>query len=409
MLLSDCETAKTTTTIQKTLTNANKISTTSIIESINQCKSLVSFIESNNDTIFNQYSMDMNDYNIKDIILQYNNDIDSILLDSIYKFNNKNQSSSSSKVKAKHYRFDMKTELSKLSFGVFEEYIKSAIHLQVLPRSNLKLVYKHTYIFSTHQENGATLFDISNNTTEPTEIFQLKTPLFDFNSAYVVQAGDIIYSTNRSRQLFTFSLITHEMNIITHRDLENLDIYYSSLCYDGEKHIHLICSNRSIYQLNIATQQIKQCYHKPQKRKIHYDTDEDDDPIPLLSFWYKGLLYCFSASNIMLIYNPTSKKMQEYNMCEHELNCNSICTDGNGNVFIQTSKSTFHQFNLDSKQMVNLNSDGLSNHCYSSVYHKHSRDHSYVYMLCGDAYGNLRYSIENDQWENVDNKKIKNN
>ncbi|EFA77502.1 hypothetical protein PPL_12104 [Heterostelium album PN500] len=69
---------------ETTLDTADSYSTKALIESINTNESLISFIQSNNDTVFNQQNISY--INIKDVFKQYS-DVDSMILDSIYKLN----------------------------------------------------------------------------------------------------------------------------------------------------------------------------------------------------------------------------------------------------------------------------------------------------------------------------------
>ncbi|EFA82496.1 hypothetical protein PPL_04921 [Heterostelium album PN500] len=390
-----------------------RYSTRSIIESINQCSTLISFIQSNSDTIFNQYTLDINHdnhYDLKDILSQqYNNDTDSMLLDSIYKINNNINNSTKSIINFKQqsisdYYFKSLSK-DKLENDLYK-FFKSSIDLHTLPFEQPQLIFnnkinntKHTYIFSTHSDNGATLFDITNNSTEPSVIHKIKHSHFDFQDSPVIQVGDTIYSFNIEKRIyFTYSITTKQMKI-SEMDYDH-DISNITLSYDGKDHIYLMCVNKYIIGFNIHTLMFQNFFIGYLTNNLHWEDYDEGVFIPsILSFWYKSKLYTFSESdNYMSIYDPTKDEIEDIDMpSEMEYYC--ACTDGNGNVYFYTNNKTFHRFNVDTLKMVDLK----SNHQFpnSLLYHKFSDEQSYIYVLRGNQYNkeNQRYSIENDQWE----------
>ncbi|EFA82493.1 hypothetical protein PPL_04918 [Heterostelium album PN500] len=344
-----------------------RYSTRSIIESINQCSTLISFIQSNSDTIFNQYTLDINHdnhYDIKDILSQqYNNDTDSMLLDSIYKINNNINNTTKSIIKQQSFNdyYFRESSYSLKGQQKLENLFKSSVDLFTLPFEQPQLIIndkqntKHTYIFSTHSDNGATLY------------------------CPVIQVGDTIYSFNiRENNYFTYSITTKQMKI---RDIDYDDeIINCTLSYDGKDHIYLMDN-----------------YYGDDEEE---DDDNDSPFLPsTISFWYKSKLYTFSDFNIyMSIYDPTKDEIEDIDMpSEMEYYC--ACTDGNGNVYFYTNNKTFHRFNVDTLKMVDLKSNQQFPN--SLLYHKFSDEQSYIYVLRGNQYNkeNQRYSIENDQWE----------
>ncbi|EFA82449.1 hypothetical protein PPL_04874 [Heterostelium album PN500] len=138
---------------------ASLYSTTTIMESIRSNSSLQSFINHNNQTLFNEY-LDL--FNIEELLKQHSNDSTSLLLDIIHKYNNQfnksttitdnnNLTLSSYKLSIKQPDFNQLNSIIEQSIKL--DNIESTESINTTTNNNDN---KQSYIFITHQLKGST-------------------------------------------------------------------------------------------------------------------------------------------------------------------------------------------------------------------------------------------------------------
>ncbi|EFA79631.1 exportin 1 [Heterostelium album PN500] len=339
----------------------------SIMESIDTNQTLSSFIKSNNETIF-YCNPNNNNYNIQDILLNYDNNIDSMILDLIYKYNNQFKSSSSiiTIIPNNNNNYNIKTK-----------HINLVVNYQS----------KHTYMLSTHHE-GVSLIDLSNYNI--TDLGTIK----DYNpygsQSFAIGGNIYMFGGYDNLNKYCIYSIKHQ----TYQVYQDESLFYYTCqpqaCYDGQDHIYLIVSHQDVCRFNIRTSKFE---------LFHSDLPIHDPGI--ITVYDKEYLYIIPRDEFEMtifdIKNKTIEKWQSDQKCKWM----SACTDGNGNIYLHSTDRRFVRLNIQTKEITNLkNSEIDSGVELPMLYHKESEEDSYIYIIGGDD-GSGRYSIQKDQWESI--------
>ncbi|EFA83122.1 hypothetical protein PPL_03912 [Heterostelium album PN500] len=363
-----------------------------IMASILSCSTLSSFIQSNNNTLFCQYT-ENNNFDMRDLLAQYNNNIDSYTLDTIYKYNSqfKTSGDSLSNGNQDHYELEInKFDTNKLNELLTQSIKMSTVSLPPVIHTDNVLPTKYPFIFTTHTSKGATLIDINNKIID-----EIQSKKYDFNGTYnsMVKVGDIIYifgGFKNKTKYFRYSTLNGSIEVC---DMDGIEGgRWISVCYDGIDHIYMI--NRDVHsrldRYNIKTEKFE---------KI--DTFGVGG-VQILSLFYKGLIYSFSsAANTINIYDVGKHNLQELKIDKLFNATIAACTDGNGNVYLHSKDNLFIRFNIETNDTIELQPLGYFEQALSMTYQKISSSESYIYLLGGVRYNNHRYSIKNNQWENI--------
>ncbi|EFA77611.1 hypothetical protein PPL_12217 [Heterostelium album PN500] len=386
------------TVIEDTTTQYS--TTTTIMKSITSSSSLQSFILDNNQTLFND---NHDPFNIDELKNQHNND-SSLLLDIIYKYNNKfnktdNNNNNTSSIQSSLYELSIKQP----DFNQLDSIIKQSIKLdKIEPSENNEINTttttnndhnKQSYIFTTHRSQGVTLINTTNNNS----IEQIKLD-FDIWCTYqsIVSIGEYIYIfggyTNPNKWM-KFSIKSKSIEHIG--NIEGIYADYNiSVCYDGKDHIYLVngynIKNR-IDRFNIKTMQFERYHRLP---------DEYGQQVSTMIF--KGSLYSVTYNgNKMIQFDLTNRTIENHQI---DITAYSACHDNNGNFFIcDVINKRFIKYNVETKQTVNLKftpTEHPKGYAYL-MYHRESSTSSFIYSFAGASFGNFKYSIEDNQSEPI--------
>ncbi|EFA79629.1 hypothetical protein PPL_07488 [Heterostelium album PN500] len=325
----------------------------SIMESIDTNQTLSSFIKSNNETIFYctlSYNININsansNYSIQDILLNYDNNTDSMILDLIYNYNNQFKSFSSlstttiiNNINNKYYHLI----IDKFDFTKLHKLLKQSIRFDLYPYDSQSItIGENIYIFGS----------------------------------YFIEAKCCVYS------------IRHQTyHVHTIKDIDDVFSAIDKACYDGQDHIYLILG-RSIYRFNIRTLQCEL-----------YQSEALNFPKAITALYDNGYLYIISQYEFeMSIININRKTMENWKS-DQQCEWISACTDGNRHIYLHSKHNRFIRFNILTKEIKNLKTMvKRSNNTRSMVYHRVSEKESYIYNIGGNK-GSGRYSIEKDQWQ----------
>ncbi|EFA77596.1 hypothetical protein PPL_12202 [Heterostelium album PN500] len=384
------------TVIEDTTTQYS--TTTTIMKSITSSSSLQSFILDNNQTLFND---NHDPFNIDELKNQHNND-SSLLLDIIYKYNNKfnktdNNNNNTSSIQSSLYELSIKQpDLNQL-----DSIIKQSIKLdKIEPSENNEINTtttnndhnKQSYIFTTHHLRGATLINTTNNNS----IEQIN---FDYDVSHTIQSivsiGEYIYifgGFNNPNKWMKFSIKSKSIEHIG--NIEGIDgDYHISVCYDGQDHIYLVNGNKiknRIDRFNIKTMQFERYHRLP---------DEYGQQASTMIF--KGSLYSVTCDgNKMIQFDLTNRTIENHQI---DISAFTACHDNNGNFFIcNCINKRFIKYNVETKQTVNLKFTPKNQYGYAYLmYHRESSTSSFIYSFAGKTFGNFKYSIEDDQSEPI--------
>ncbi|EFA77598.1 hypothetical protein PPL_12204 [Heterostelium album PN500] len=384
------------TVIEDTTTQYS--TTTTIMKSITSSSSLQSFILDNNQTLFND---NHDPFNIDELKNQHNND-SSLLLDIIYKYNNKfnktDNNNNTSSIQSSLYELSIKQP----DFNQLDSIIKQSIKLdKIEPSKNNEINTtttnndhnKQSYIFTTHHPRGATLINTTNNNS----IEEIK---LDYDSRqthqsivsideYIYIFGGYINQNNWMKFSIKSKSIEHIGNI------EGIyGDYFISVCYDGKDHIYLVNGARiknRIDRFNIKTMQFERYHRLP---------DEYGHQVSTMIF--KGSLYSVPYNgNKMIQFDLTNRTIENHQI---DIVPYSACHDNNGNFFIcDINNRRFIKYNVETKQTFNLKFTPTKNpngYAYL-MYHRESSTSSFIYSFGGASYGNFKYSIEDNQSEPI--------
>ncbi|EFA78649.1 hypothetical protein PPL_08104 [Heterostelium album PN500] len=362
----------------------DQYSTIAIMKSITCSSSLKSFVKDNSQSLF---SHDQNQLNIGELLTQHNNDQNSIILDIINKYNIHLTTDSNNNLSDCNNDTDYKVSIKQPDFNQLNSIIQQSIILTATsPQSTASTsTNKSSFILATHQSNGATLINTSNNTTEELQFS------YDFfqTSSSMVSVGEYVYifgGVPYRNKWFRFSLKSKSIDHVGDMDNYFADCFIS-VCYDGQDLIYLVngsMMNRIDY-FNVRTFQFDRLY---MPKEILGQQ--------LSSMFYKGKLYSVPLlKKVIAEFDLTSNQL----MLKHPIvSCPmSACHDDNGNFFIHGSDGSLVKFNVETKQTTKLNvKTGKADSVYL-LYHRVSAAESFVYSFGGVDYGNFKYSIEQQQ------------
>ncbi|EFA82066.1 hypothetical protein PPL_04971 [Heterostelium album PN500] len=369
-------------------------STTTIMESITTSSSLQSFINHNNQTLFNEYN---NYFNIDELLKQHSNDSSSILLDIIHKYNNQFNESTTNTDNNNLTLSSYKLSIKQPDFNQLNSIIEQSIKLDNIESTesiNTTTTNnndnKQSYIFITNHSCGATLINTSNNNS----IEELKFE-YQFHGTHnsIVSIGEYIYIFGGSVSQFKWIKISIRSKSAEHigdirgiRGDRNI-----SVCYDGQDHIYLInglkIKNR-IDRFNIKTMKFESYHQLP-----------DEYEMQASSMIFKGSLYSVSClQNKLFQFDLTNRTITDHQI---DIKPFSACHDNNGNFFIlDLTNIQFIKYNVETKQTINLNVLPLYRNQFPFViYHRESPTSSYIYSFGSSNECNFKYSIETNQWE----------
>ncbi|EFA79819.1 hypothetical protein PPL_06638 [Heterostelium album PN500] len=370
-------------------------STTTIMNSIALSSSLQSFIKDNNRLFLNNNN---NYFDIDESLKQNNNDSSSLLYDIIYKYNCHFTPTTTllSTLPPANYLLSIEPpDLDQLKLTIEQSIQLERIEIKPITKTRTMTTTKTTenenktqYIFSTHDKNGATLINLSQN--DSIEQFDVD---YNFYGATIIPVGQDIYvfgGAHNQKKWMKFSMRSRSFEIIG--DIEGIDGGFSiSACYDGRDHIYLLngANQRGkIDRFNIQTMKFERYHILPEGHGQRS------------SMIFKGSLYSI---------NYDTNKMLQLNMVNREITYHlidiksySACNDNNGNFYISDCPKRsddikrFVKFNVERKRSVDLNPIPISNDIL--MYHRESQTSSYVYSITGTEHGNFKYSIETNQY-----------
>ncbi|EFA86089.1 hypothetical protein PPL_01326 [Heterostelium album PN500] len=360
------------------------VNTSAMIESIASSSSVQSFIKDNRQSL-QLVSQSNND--IEDSLRQNNNSKSTLLLDVIYNYNNQFKTKTTdNKNNNNNLVSSYEVTTKPIDFEPLNSMIEQSIKLTKIEPS--------TYILSTHRAKGATLINLSNNSTAE----EIKAD-FDFFGTFqsVVTVGEYIYifgPGDNPNKWMKFSIKTKSIEHIG--EIEGEDhCFYKSVCYDGLDHIYLISGREfsesdqtysaRMDRLNINTMKIERCPDLPEL--CGYQVS---------SMIYNGQLYSLSMKNSWLYQYDlaTSKALPEY---YNYIKAFSACHDNNGNFYIfDEEEKRFARFNVETKEVTELSF--VEPHDAYLMYHRESPTSSFIYSMGGN-HGNFKYSIEENRSE----------
>ncbi|EFA80612.1 hypothetical protein PPL_06551 [Heterostelium album PN500] len=370
--------------IKPDITDDYSLST--IIKSINENSTLISFIE-NNRVVFDQQKQQQDHISI--IVNQYyNNNSDSWLLDSIYKYSKQFNPQRQLQIVQPFNIYTIKFDI---------QPFRSMIHKSI---SVTKPNQTKNTIFSLHR-NGATLIHFVDDDYFHTEEVEFpEGHILDLRNTTMSTAlvGEDIYIFSGfnagSSKLIKYNIKAKSFSVV--EDVKNLTRYYGvSLCYDGDDHIYLVGGNRdsrpdpTIESFNVHTKRlkIKEPSFKNYSNKV-------------ISVYHRrdGWIYTVPSDvPLVIAFNPISMESVEYRF--NDLECAySGCTDDDGNIYVLNHRKYFIRFNMDTKQFQRLESIEFYINYLSMVYRKVSPSKNFIYLLTGSR-ENLRYSVEQNKWE----------
>ncbi|EFA78836.1 hypothetical protein PPL_08300 [Heterostelium album PN500] len=337
-----------------------------LTKSISECQNLENFIENNIKTLFqiDQNHIDRllvqhkkedrpNPSNIDELLEQHKNDSSSLLLDVILKYSEQFKPADSLNNDNNYndqfvYR-DFQLLLEQPNFDIFNSAIQQSIQvlLTTFPQSNTDITRK--YIFATHQNEGATLIDTSNNNS----IEEFK---FDhcFKQTYssIITIDEYIYVFGGYSHQTQWYRISIKDKTIAFGNMEDIDPGCAiSVCYDGEDHIYLVNGFRTnrIDRFNIKTMQCQKYHQLPDQ----YHGQQ------VSSMIFKGKLYSIPFDKASII---------EFNFANRNIVSHSIgikpftaCHDNNGNFYIHSRDlelrvpNKFIKYNVETNETNNLN------------------------------------------------------
>ncbi|EFA82022.1 hypothetical protein PPL_04927 [Heterostelium album PN500] len=371
-------------------------STTTIMESITTSSSLQSFINHNNQTLFNEYN---NYFNIDELLKQHSNDSSSLLLDIIHKYNNQfnesttntdnnNLTLSSYKLSIKQPDFNQLNSIIEQSIKL--DNIESTESINTTTTNNNDKI--QSYIFITNKSKGATLINTSNNNSIEELEFEYQ---FSDTFSSIVSIGEYIYIFGGYYNQNKWIIISMKSKSIEHiGDIEGIKgDSLISVCYDGQDHIYLVngskISNR-IDRFNIRTMKFESYHQIP----VGYNHQ-------VSSMIFKGSLYSISYDkNKIFQFDLTNRTITDHRI---DIIPWSACHDNNGNFFISdVTNKRFIKYNVETKQTINLIPIPHKNAQTSFLmYHRESPTSSYIYSFGSSNDCNFKYSIETDQCEPI--------
>ncbi|EFA82476.1 hypothetical protein PPL_04901 [Heterostelium album PN500] len=353
---------------------------TTIMESITTSSSLQSFINHNNQTLFNEHNFKYNNYfNIDELLKQHDNDLTSLLLDIIHKYNNQFNESTTNTDNNNLTLSSYKLSIKQPDFNQLDSIIEQSIKLdRIESTESINTTTKNnndnkqSYIFTTHQSRGATLINTSNNYSIEELEFDYQ---FTYTTSSIISIGEYIYVFGGIENEWKWIKFSIRSKSIEHiGDIEGIKgDYLISVCYDGQDHIYLVngyhIKNR-IDRFNIKTMKFESYHQLP----VGYG-------MQVSSMIFKGSLYSVSHNqNKMFQFDLTNRTITDHQI---DIKPSSACHDNNGNFFIfDMASKRFIKYNVETKQTNNLNSIPLKNGQFPFViFHRESPTSSYIYSF----------------------------
>ncbi|EFA83568.1 hypothetical protein PPL_02634 [Heterostelium album PN500] len=372
---------------------AESYSLSSIMESINQSNSLCNFINRNSNTLFDYIVPESTDEN---------RDVDLVVLDMIYKYNQQySLKSTSATPNNNNNNGNMKYELIVSSEKV--EQVKLSI------QQSFNLIsqrIKQNYIFSIFDCDSASLINISDQSYSTESSFQLKD--YESGSTYnsMVQAGDHIYifGSNKPDISNKYCRISIKSKSIDHiGEMKGIKGGQEiSVCYDGADHIYLINgydSENDIYHHRVDRFNIKSMKFESQ---LNFDCLYTD----YYSFFFNGTLYTVPyQGGLLYAINPITRAIDKYKSDQILDEISAMCHDRYGNIFMHSLDGRFIRFNVVSKDIEELETSIELEVKISMIYHHISSKEGLIYLLGGCNYDNHIYNIETNEWTTFDDDK----
>ncbi|EFA78730.1 hypothetical protein PPL_08191 [Heterostelium album PN500] len=353
-------------------------STPTIISSISSSSSLQSFIQDNNQTLFNDHH---DPFNTDELIKQHNNDSSSLLLDIIHKYNNQFKDL---KLSEENNEEEIQISIGQINLSQFNSIIDKLTNLAETSR-------RAAFIFITHREkNGATLFNTLDSSIEPLKLDYC----FRATNSSMVSIGEYIYifgGWNNPNKWFKFSIVSKSFEHIG--EMEGIEgDRLISVCYDGQDHIYLVngISSHRIDRFNINTLKFeKWIYHNQITGGEHLST-----------MIFKGTLYSISSGKRSIVEISLSDRVSSSR--ELDIKPYTACHDNLGNFYIHSKEENrFIKYNVETKKITNLSPIPAKNSEVFLKFHRFSAKISHIFSFGGVEYGNFKYSIEDNQSEQI--------
>ncbi|EFA79184.1 DUF214 family protein [Heterostelium album PN500] len=366
----------------------SEYSTSKIMKSIISSKSLPSFINNNNQTLFNDH---YDPFDIDELIKQYNNDSSLLLLNIIHKYNKQftkyggNNNSTPAKQPSSYV-----LTVKQPNFSQLDSIIKGSINLErIASASSSSSVTTSnnnpkvsSYIFTTHEAMGATLINVSNNSIE-----ELKLD-YDFVGTYssIVKVNEFIYIFGGYKCRNKWMKLSLKSKTIEHiGDIEGIQgDYLISACYDFKDHmIYLVNgmdSNYRIDRFHINSMKFEKFHHD-------YPTPNGNDKhVSMSTMSFKRKLFSILYSKDLMIEFDVRYKT----LTEHRIGFVPVaaCNDNSGNFYIVNEAYQIVRYNVDSKRTVVLGSVPPDDRPFL-VYHQES---SSIYSFNNNKH--FKYSLE---------------
>ncbi|EFA79657.1 hypothetical protein PPL_07516 [Heterostelium album PN500] len=367
---------------------------TTIIRSISQCSDHNEFISSNNNTLFyfdyDQLDNKVNnndDHSLLNLLLEHNKSI---------KINNHHDNQQPT---TQQYRFIVYHEL----FNQIKNQIQSSF--KVIPNQShiqhkiISNQHKQSYIFSADRNIKISIINITDRINIHFEQQDIDMKMDDsfpaFNS--IVKVGDFIYifggGYNKHNKYLKYSINTKTVVIEEMKGVDKCS--YLSACYDGQDHIYIFDANgktkTDIYRYNINNSTFER-----------YSTIEINTDYHHLTFLFKGYIYTFTpVINKIFQFDIQNKTTVELPIeIPENVSERAVCTDGNGNIYIQSSLG-LHRINIEISEIKLFDKSKINFHGnHNLIYHQSDDGQAYIYSIEGKD-KNFMFSFENNKWESI--------
>ncbi|EFA77898.1 hypothetical protein PPL_09398 [Heterostelium album PN500] len=376
----------------KTITTADTTDNyqiTTIIRSISQCSDHNEFISSNNYTLFyfdyDQLDNKVNnndDHSLLNVLLEHNNTIkinnnntDDNQQPQLYQLTVNNEQINSAKNQIQS-SFQLKSNQSKIQQNVISN------------KNN-----KQSYIFSSDSKNKLSIINITDRNNihfEPQQDIYLGSSS-TFSS--MVKVGDFLYifgANSISNGYIKYSIDNKTLVINEMKGVGQCR--FLSTCYDGKDHIYIFdCFNKPktvIYRYSINDSTFER-----------YSTTDIIASYHLFTFFFKGQIYTLTPATIFQ-FNINNKTTVELSV-KITGNPMAACTDGNGNLYIQ-SYSGLQRINIETHEIKSFEKSTIemNGYYYNLIYHQSNDGQSYIYSIRGKNQ-NYLFSFDNNKWEQI--------
>ncbi|EFA79647.1 hypothetical protein PPL_07506 [Heterostelium album PN500] len=378
----------------KTITTADTTDNyqiTTIIRSISQCSDHNEFISSNNNTLFyfdyDQLDNKVNnndDHSLLNLLLEHNksikinnNNTDDNQQPQLYQLivNNEQINSAKNQIQSS---FQLKSNQSKIQQNVISN------------KNN-----KQSYIFSTDKKNKLSIINITDRNNihfEPQQDIDLGSSS-TFSS--MVKVGDFIYifgANSISNKYIKYSIDNKTLDV---NEMKGIDqCRFLLTCYDGNDHIYLLDGTLKpktvIYRYNINDSTFER-----------YSTIDIKASYHLFTFFFKGHIYTLTTDTIFQ-FNINNKTTVELSVKITTRDPMAACTDGNGNLYIQSYSLGLQRINIETNEIKSFEKStiALNGYFYNIIYHQSNDGQSYIYSIQGKNQ-NYVFSFDNNKWEQI--------